>query len=48
MHYPGLLSHPDHHTARKLMKHFSGMLSFELKGGKESGVRLVEVSIKDL
>ena len=28
------------------MKQFSGMVSFELKGGKESGIRLVEVSNK--
>ena len=27
------------------MKDFSGMLSFELKGGKESGIRLVEVRL---
>lgn len=46
MYYPGLPSHPDHEVAKKLMKQFSGMVSFELKGGKESGVRLVEVSNK--
>lgn len=46
VYYPGLPSHPDHEIAKKLMKHFSGMVSFELKGGKESGIRLVEVSSK--
>jgi methionine-gamma-lyase len=31
--YPGLESHPDHLIAKKQMKAFGGMLSFELKGG---------------
>lgn len=29
--YPGLPSHPGHHTARKQMSGFGGMLSFEVK-----------------
>ncbi|MCF8226519.1 MAG: aminotransferase class I/II-fold pyridoxal phosphate-dependent enzyme [Bacteroidales bacterium] len=29
--YPGLPEHPEHHIARKQMKGFGGMLSFELK-----------------
>ena len=32
VHYPGLLSHPDHHLAKKQMKAFGGMLAFEVKG----------------
>jgi cystathionine gamma-lyase len=32
VYYPGLTSHPQHALARKQMKGFSGMLSFELKG----------------
>jgi cystathionine gamma-lyase len=32
--YPGLPSHPQHALARKQMTGFSGMLSFELKGGE--------------
>jgi cystathionine gamma-lyase len=32
--YPGLPSHPQHALARKQMSGFSGMLSFELKGGE--------------
>jgi len=31
--YPGLPSHPAHERARRLFKGFSGMLSFDLKGG---------------
>ncbi len=34
VYYPGLTSHPQHALARKQMKGFSGMLSFELKGGE--------------
>lgn len=35
VHYPGLKSHPAHGTAARQMNSFSGMLSFEVKGGKE-------------
>lgn len=31
--YPGLASHPGHERARRLFQGFSGMMSFELKGG---------------
>ncbi len=31
VHYPGLKSHPDHKLAKKQMKGYGGMLSFELK-----------------
>ncbi len=37
--YTGLLSHPDHALASRQMKGHGGMLSFELKGGLEAGVR---------
>lgn len=38
--YPGLASHPDHALAQRLMKNgFGGMLSFELRGGMEAGLR---------
>ena len=43
MYYPGLPSHPDHSLAKKQMKNFSGMVSFELKGSLENGVTLVQV-----
>ena len=35
VHYPGLLSHPDHEIAKRQMKGFGGMLSFELKADFE-------------
>ncbi|MFC1934958.1 trans-sulfuration enzyme family protein [Chloroflexota bacterium] len=34
--YPGLDSHPGHEIAKKQMKGFGGVVSFELKGGIES------------
>ncbi|MGB6483517.1 MAG: PLP-dependent aspartate aminotransferase family protein [Candidatus Acidiferrales bacterium] len=33
VHYPGLASHPDHRLARRQMKDFGAMLSFDVKGG---------------
>ncbi|WP_438712470.1 trans-sulfuration enzyme family protein [Aquimarina muelleri] len=36
VHYPGLKSHPDYEIAKKQMKGFGGMLSFELKEGLNS------------
>ena len=32
VHYPGLVSHPDHDLAKKQMSGFGGMLSFEING----------------
>jgi methionine-gamma-lyase len=38
--YPGLVSHPDHLLAKRQMPGgFGGMLSFELKGGMEAGIK---------
>jgi len=37
VHYPGLLSHPQHELAKKQMDGFGGMMSFELKGGLQAG-----------
>jgi methionine-gamma-lyase len=39
--YPGLPSHPDHELAKKQMLGFGGMIAFELKGGLESGKRMM-------
>lgn len=39
--YVGLPSHPDHELAKKQMRGFGGMLSFEVKGGLEAGVRFI-------
>jgi methionine-gamma-lyase len=40
--YPGLPAHPQHGVAVRQMRGFGGMLSFEVKGGFEAGVRCVE------
>ncbi len=40
--YPGLESHPRHARARKLFDGFSGMLSFDLKGGATAARRLMQ------
>ncbi|MDQ3990815.1 MAG: aminotransferase class I/II-fold pyridoxal phosphate-dependent enzyme [Actinomycetota bacterium] len=37
--YPGLASHPDHEVATRVLRGFSGMLSFELAGGFDAGRR---------
>ena len=42
VHYPGLESHPDHAVARRQMLYFSGMLSFELKGGLAAGISMMD------
>jgi cystathionine beta-lyase/cystathionine gamma-synthase len=39
--YPGLESHPGHAVAKRQMSAFSGMISFELKGGLETGRALM-------
>jgi cystathionine gamma-lyase len=39
--YPGLPSHPGHAVARAQMSAFSGMISFELKGGVDAGRALM-------
>ncbi|HEX4744252.1 MAG TPA: cystathionine gamma-synthase [Candidatus Limnocylindria bacterium] len=38
--YPGLASHPQHELARRQMRAFGGMLSFELKGGEAAATRM--------
>lgn len=43
--YPGLASHPQHALARKQMRDFGGIVSFELAGGIEAGRKLMN-SIK--
>lgn len=39
--YPGLKSHPGHEIAKRQMKAFSAMISFELKGGLDAGAKLM-------
>jgi len=40
--YPGLANHPGHETARRQMKAFGAMLSFEGKDGYEGGKRVMD------
>jgi methionine-gamma-lyase len=39
--YPGLVSHPQHKLAIKQMRNGGGMIAFEVKGGFDAGVRLM-------
>ncbi len=41
VHYPGLSTHPHHQLAKRQMRNFGPMLSFELRGGIEAGIRLM-------
>ncbi len=41
VYYPGLPTHPGHVIAKKQMHKFSGMLGFDIKGGKEAGKKLM-------
>ena len=39
--YPGLPSHPQHEVAKRQMSAYSGMITFELEGGLDSGRTLM-------
>lgn len=41
VYYPGLASHPQHTLACRQMSHFGGMMSLELRGGLEAGIRMM-------
>ena len=40
VHYPGLETHPGHDIARRQMRDFGGMLSIELRGGREAALAM--------
>ncbi len=42
VYYPGLASHPQHDIAKQQQTGFGGIVSFEVKGGKESAWRLID------
>ena len=42
--YPGLESHPQHQLAKTQQTGFGGLLSFELKGGKDAGWNLIDAT----
>jgi cystathionine gamma-synthase len=41
VHYPGLATHPGHEVARRQMSAFGGMLSFQVRGGREAALAAV-------
>ena len=41
VHYPGLPDHPGHEVARRQMSGWSGMLSFEVRGGRDAAMTVV-------
>jgi len=43
VHYPGLPTHSGHAVAKRQMKKFGGMISFEMKGGLAAAKICVEV-----
>ena len=42
VYYPGLASHPQHKLAKKQQTGFGGIVSFELKGGKDAAWKLID------
>lgn len=40
--YPGLPAHPGHDVAKKQMRGFGAMISFEVKGGYEAGKKVMD------
>ncbi len=42
VHYPGLPSHSEHDIARKQMRGFGGVVSFEVRGDLEAAARVVD------
>lgn len=41
VYFPGLPSHPGHELAKRQMRDFGGMISVNLKGGKDAALRLL-------
>jgi cystathionine gamma-synthase len=42
VHYPGLISHPDHAIARAQMRGFGGVVSFVVRGGRAAASRTID------
>ena len=42
VYYPGLVSHPQHELAKQQQTDFGGVLSFEVKGGKDAAWKVVD------
>jgi cystathionine gamma-synthase len=41
VYYPGLKTHPDYEIARKVLKGFGGVVTFDVKGSMEDSIRLM-------
>ena len=41
VYYPGLPSHPQHELAKRQMPGFGGMIAFELEGGYDAGITMM-------
>ncbi|MBT8133019.1 MAG: PLP-dependent transferase, partial [Gammaproteobacteria bacterium] len=44
VYYPGLQSHPQYELAKSQQSGFGGVVSFELRGGKEESWRLIDAT----
>lgn len=44
VHYAGLATHPQHELAIKQQRRFGGVLSFEVKGGREAAWRFIDAT----
>lgn len=44
VHYAGLQSHPQHALAKRQMRGFGGVVSFEVKGGKDGAWRFIDAT----
>ena len=42
VYYPGLPTHPQHELASQQQSHFGGIVSFDLKGGREAAWKLID------
>lgn len=42
VYYPGLRAHPQYRLARKQMTGFGGMLSFDIRGGKQAAFKFIQ------
>ncbi|TRM80855.1 hypothetical protein DJ524_06100, partial [Sulfolobus sp. D5] len=42
VYYPGLKTHMDHEIARRVLKGFGGVISFEIKGGGEEVMKVMK------
>jgi cystathionine beta-lyase/cystathionine gamma-synthase len=44
VYWPGLVDHPTHDVAKRVLDGYGGMLSFDLRGGRAAGRRFIEAT----